>query len=76
MFSVCNIAALNHEKFKNHPERISNLEPFIGEYESRNIDFPATSKDWKKFEQDNKKIALNILFVPYNTKQIRQAYKS
>ena len=38
--------------------------------------FSATSKDWKKFEKDNKTIALNILFVPYNTKQIRQAYKS
>ena len=38
-----------------------------------NIDFPATPKDWKKFEQDNKTIALNILFVPYNTKQIRHA---
>ena len=24
--------------------------------------------DWKKFEQNNKKIALNILFVTHNTK--------
>ena len=32
--------------------------------------------DWKKFEQNNKTIALNILFVPYNTKTIRLAYKS
>ena len=30
----------------------------------------------KKFEQNNKTIALNILFVPYNTKTIRLAYKS
>ena len=75
-FQYAIIAALNHEKFKNHPERTSNLEPFIGEYELKNTDFPATSKDWKKFEQDNNTIALNILFVPYNTKQIRQAYKS
>ena len=28
------------------------------------------------FEQNNKTIALNILFVPYNTEQIRLAYKS
>ena len=40
------------------------------------IEFPSHSKDWKKFEQNNKTIALNILFVPYNTKQIRLAYKS
>ena len=31
---------------------------------------------WKKFEQNNKKIALNILFVPHNTKTIRLVYKS
>ena len=30
----------------------------------------------KKFEQNNKAIALNILFVPYNTKQIRPVYIS
>ena len=28
-------------------------------------------KDWKKFELKNKSIALNMLFVPYNTKEIR-----
>ena len=33
-------------------------------------------KDWKKFELNNKSIALNILNVPYNTKEIRNAYKS
>ena len=33
-------------------------------------------KDWRKFECNNKTIALNILYVPYNTKQIRQAYIS
>ena len=32
--------------------------------------------DWKKFEQNSKTIALNILFVPHNTKTIRLAYKS
>ena len=40
-----------------------------------NIDFPSTSKDWKKFECNNK-VALNILYVPYNTKKINIAYKS
>ena len=33
-------------------------------------------KDWKKFELKNKSIALNILFVPYNTKEVRHTYKS
>ena len=35
-----------------------------------------TKKDWKKFELNNKSIALNILYVPYKTKEIRHAYKS
>ena len=34
------------------------------------------SKDWKRFEQNNKTIALNILFVLYDTKEIRSAYIS
>ena len=33
-------------------------------------------KDWKKFNQNNKEIALNILFVPHNTERIRVAYRS
>ena len=32
-------------------------------------------KDWKKFELNNE-IALNILYVPHNTKKIQIAYKS
>ena len=40
------------------------------------IYFPSHSKDWKNFEQNNKAIALNILFVPHNTEIIRLAYKS
>ena len=30
----------------------------------------------KKFESNNKSIALNILYVPHNTEKIRHAYKS
>ena len=33
-------------------------------------------KEWKKFERNIKTIALNILFIPYNTKTIRVAYRS
>ena len=42
----------------------------------KKIDFPSDSKDWKKFEQNNKTIALNILYVPYNTEDIWVACKS
>ena len=73
MFSI---VALNQEKIFKNLQRTSKIEPFIGQYNWERIDFPSHSKDWKKFEQDNKTIALNILFVPYNTKQIRLACKS
>ena len=35
----------------------------------KEIDFPSQGKDWKKFESNNKSIALNILYVPHNTKK-------
>ena len=68
--------ALNHQNIENHPERISNIKPFIDKYNWKGIDFPAGIKDWKKFERNNKTISLNILSIPYNTKVINLAYKS
>ena len=68
--------ALNHQNIENHPERISNIKPFINQYNWEGIDFPAGIKDWKKFEQNNKTIALNILFITDNTNTIKLAYKS
>ena len=44
-------------------------------YNWKDIDFPSTSKDWKKFELNNE-VAFNILHVPYGTKKIEIAYKS
>ena len=37
------------------------------------MDFPTWIKDWKKFEQNNETIALNILFVPHGEKEINLA---
>ena len=67
--------ALNFDIINNHPEKISKIRPFIDQYNRKDIDFPATSKDWKKFELNNK-VALNILFVSHNTKKIQLAYRS
>ena len=67
--------ALNLHKINDHPERISKVKPCIEQYNWKNIDFPSTSKDWKKFELNNE-IALNILCVPHNTKKIEIAYIS
>ena len=48
-FQYSTIAALNHQNIENHPERISNLKPFIDYYKWKEIEFPSHSKDWKKF---------------------------
>ena len=55
---------------------MSNLKPFIDQYNWKEINFPTHKEDWKNFESNNKSIALNILFVPCNTKEIRLACKS
>ena len=61
--------ALNLDKIKKEPQRVSEIKPSIEKYNWEDIDFPSTSKDWKKFECNNE-VALNILYVPYNTKKI------
>ena len=68
-FQYAIIAALNYHNIDNHPERIPKLKPFINNYNWKDIEFPAHSKDWRKFECNNKTIALNVLYVPYNDKQ-------
>ena len=65
---------LNYEQIKSHPERISKIKSFIDQYNWKGVDFPSHKKDWKRFELNNKSIALNILFMSYNAKEIRLAY--
>ena len=67
--------ALNLDKIRKNPQGIFRIKPFIEQYNWKEIDFPSTSKDWKKFKLNNE-IALNILYVPHNTKKICVAYKS
>ena len=75
-FQYAVTVALNYKKTKKDPQRISNIKPFIYQYNWKDIDFPLYSKDWKKFESNNESIGLNIIYVPHNTEKIRHAYKS
>ena len=50
--------SLNYQKIENNPERIAKTKSFIGQYNWIEIDFASHSKDWKKFESNNKSIAL------------------
>ena len=75
-FKYAITVAFNLEKIKKCHQRISKIKPFIDQYKRKRIEVSSHSKDWKKFKQKNKTIALNILFIPYNTEKIQIAYKS
>ena len=68
--------ALNYQNNEKDPQRISKLESYINKYNWERIDFLAGSKEWKKFERNNKTIALNVLYTPLNIKTISVAYRS
>ena len=75
-FQYAIIAALNYQNIDHNLGRISKLKSFIDNYNWDNIYFPAGHKDYSAFEKNNSDIAINILYVPYKTKEIRQAYIS
>ena len=68
--------SLNYQTIEKNPERISKLKHYINKYNWEGIDFSAGPKEWIKFEKNNKIIALNILYIPHNTKTISPAYRS
>ena len=57
-------------------ERISKVKPLTDHNNWKEISFPLLKEHWKKFEVSNKSIALNILYVLYNTEEIILSYKS
>ena len=40
-FQFAATVALNYEEFESHPERISNIKPFITKYDSKGINYPS-----------------------------------
>ena len=75
-FQYATTLALNFNNMDKHHQRISKIKPFIDNYNWNDINFPTAKKDWNKFEVNNKNLALNILYVPFNTKKNEIAYKS
>ena len=68
-FQYATTLALNFNNIDKHHQRISKIKSFINNYNWNNINFPTAKKDWNKFELNNKDVALNILYVPFNTKK-------
>ena len=72
-FQYATTLALNINSIDKHHQRITKIKPFIDNYNWNDINFPAIKKDWNKFELNNKNVALNILYVPFNTKRSRNS---
>ena len=68
--------ALSYQNIKTKPERISKLKPYINKYNWKGIKFLARPEEWIKFERNNKTIALNVLYIPCNTKTVSVAHRS
>ena len=54
--------ALNLDKIKKDPQRVSKIKPFIEKYNWEDIDFPSTSKDWKNL---NVTMRSHLIFYTY-----------
>ena len=61
---------LDYQTIEKNLERISKLKHYIIKYNWKGINFLAGPKEWVKFEKSNKTIALNVLYIPGNTKTI------
>ena len=68
--------ALNHKQIGKNPQRIKNLRPYYKHFNWEGINTPATIKDWKRFEDNNPDVSLNIFSVPFNEQEIRTEYVS
>ena len=76
-FVFDNVDSLYYKLYKiKDQQRITKIKPSIDQYIWKDIDFPSQKKDWIESEKNNKSIAINILYAPHNTEDIRHAYKS
>ena len=72
--SVFNMQQLNYEDIESHPERVSNITPFINKYNWEGINYPSKLGDWKSFEKNNPTMAMNMLYT--KEKEILPTYIS
>ena len=69
-FQWSTISGLNYNKIKE--KDFKNILKF----KRLDTDFSSHQRDWENFKQNNTSIALNVLFVSYNSEEIKLAYKS
>ena len=59
----CNSCVKLCRNKKKDLQRITKIKPFINKYSWEGINFPSVKDDWKSFEKNNVKIAINILYA-------------
>ena len=64
------ISGLNYNEIKE-----KELKKIL-KFENAATDFSSYQRKWEEFEQNNASISLNILFVPYNSAEIKLPQKS
>ena len=60
MMNVFNLVALNYGEIESHPQRVSNIKPFMNRYNWKGITYQSKIEKLKK---NNPAIALNILYI-------------
>lgn len=55
---------------------ISKIRPYRNQYEWNKKKLSAESKDWEKFQINNKTVAFNVLFSRHNNEELKQEYIS
>ena len=50
-FQYIATAAVNYDKVKWNPERVSDIKPFINKYNWEKINYPSKTDDWKRLKQ-------------------------
>ena len=64
------ISGLNYNKIKE-----KDLKKIL-KFKRVDTDFSSYQRDWENFEQNSTSVALNVLFVSYDSEEIKLAYKS
>ena len=59
----------------NYKTKEKELEKIL-KFKRVDTDFSIYQREWEEFEQNNTSVALNILFVPHNSEEIKLTYKS
>ena len=66
--------SLYHKEIGDNFNRITNIKPYVNNFNWKNINFPPANQDYKNFEINNENISLNI--YQFDNEKISQLYKS